>query len=62
MDHYPHRRAEVAGAMVMNAATRIILADHPKVGVAARMVSVRPNISIISPWIPRRVKTRLSSR
>jgi len=37
MDHYPHS-TEVARAMVMNAATRIILADHSKVGVAARMV------------------------
>ena len=37
MDHYPHS-TEVARAMVMNAATRIILADPSKVGVAARMV------------------------
>lgn len=37
MDHYPHS-AEVARAMVNNAATKIILADHSKLGVAARTV------------------------
>ena len=45
---FAHREAAVAGAMVACAKTRIILADHSKIGVTSRMIYARtPEIDAI---------------